>query len=74
MDVLRVIGNNAVHPGQIDLKDDKAVAMKLFQLLNLIVERRISVPKQIDELFEGLPPGAKDAIERRDGKTPRSEN
>jgi hypothetical protein len=27
LDVLRVIGNEAVHPGQIDLKDDKTTAL-----------------------------------------------
>ena len=58
LDVLRVIGNNAVHPGQIDLKDDKATAVKLFDLLNLIVERRIATPKKINALFDGLPSGA----------------
>lgn len=68
MDVLRVIGNNAVHPGQIDLKDDKATAIKLFDLLNLIVERRIATPNKIKGLFEGLPPGAREAIEKRDKK------
>jgi hypothetical protein len=66
MDVLRVIGNNAVHPGQIDLKDDKATALKLFDLLNLIVERRIATPNKIKGLFEGLPPGAREQIEKRD--------
>ena len=39
MDVLRVIGNNAVHPGQMDLKDDKAIAVRLFELLNMIIRR-----------------------------------
>ena len=29
LDVVRVIGNNAVHPGTIDLQDDKATAIKL---------------------------------------------
>jgi hypothetical protein len=66
LDVLRVIGNNAVHPGQIDLKDDKATALSLFALLNHIVERRIAAPKRIKELFAGLPPKAREAIEKRD--------
>jgi hypothetical protein len=66
LDVLRVIGNHAVHPGQIDLKDDRATAIKLFDLLNLIVERRIATPKKIDALFEGLPPSALEQIEKRD--------
>jgi hypothetical protein len=67
LDVVRVIGNNAVHPGVIDLKDDKATAIRLFELVNLIVERRIATPKRIEALFEGLPPGAREAIAKRDG-------
>lgn len=66
LDVVRVIGNNAVHPGQIDLKDDRAIAEKLFGLVNLIADALISQPKHIDAMFEGLPEGAKQAIEKRD--------
>ncbi len=32
LDAVRVIGNNAVHPGQIDLRDDRATAETLFKL------------------------------------------
>lgn len=67
LDVVRVIGNNAVHPGQIDLQDDKATAMRLFDLVNVIVQALISTPKQIDELYAGLPETALAAIEKRDG-------
>lgn len=72
LDVVRVIGNNAVHPGQIDFKDDRAIAGNLFQLVNLIVEIMISQPKHVAELFDGLPQGAKAAIEQRDKKTGQS--
>lgn len=68
MDVLRVVGNNAVHPGQIDLKDDKATALKLFDALNLVIERLISTPKKIEGLFQGLPKSALGQIEKRDKK------
>jgi hypothetical protein len=67
LDVLRVIGNEAVHPGQIDLKDDKTTALGLFDLVNLIVQALITTPKQIDSMFESLPPNALDGIKRRDG-------
>jgi uncharacterized protein DUF4145 len=67
MDVVRVIGNNAVHPGEIDLKDDAGTALALLQLINLIVERRISTQKRIAEMFINLPPGARDKIAKRDG-------
>jgi hypothetical protein len=66
LDVVRVIGNNAVHPGQIDLRDDKATATRLFEIFNLIVERTITTPKKLNELFKGLPPGALEAIQKRD--------
>lgn len=67
LDVVRVVGNQAVHPGQIDLRDDKATATKLFNLVNVIVEATISTPKHIDAMFETLPDGALKAIEKRDG-------
>ncbi|RUW71029.1 MAG: DUF4145 domain-containing protein [Mesorhizobium sp.] len=66
LDIVRVVGNNAVHPGQIDLKDDRATAEKLFGLVNLIADTLISQPKHIDAMFDGLPAGAKQAIEKRD--------
>jgi len=66
LDGIRVIGNNAVHPGQIDLKDDKQTAITMFELMNTIVEVMITQPKQIDEIYGKLPKSAKDAIEERD--------
>ncbi len=66
LDAVRVIGNNAVHPGELDLRDDKETALALFELLNMIVEVMITQPKKVDEIYEKLPEGAKEAIERRD--------
>lgn len=65
---MRVIGNNAVHPGSIDLRDDRATAENLFRLLNLIAEKMISEPKHVDEVYAALPPNALAAIEARDKK------
>ncbi|TXN40448.1 DUF4145 domain-containing protein [Methylobacterium sp. WL30] len=70
LDVVRVIGNNAVHPGQIVIDDNRDVALKLFSLLNIITEAMITQPRQIGKLFEGLPPGAREAIEKRDKPKP----
>lgn len=67
LDAVRVIGNSAVHPGQIDLRDDRASAETLFKLLNLIVDKTISEPKHVAEVYASLPDGAVKAIERRDG-------
>jgi hypothetical protein len=61
----RVVDNNAVHPGQIDV-DDKATAISLFQLLNLIIERCVTIPKKLEEMYANLPPGALEQIKKRD--------
>lgn len=68
LDAVRVIGNSAVHPGQIDLRDDRATAETLFKLLNLVVDKTISEPKHVAEVFASLPEGAVKAIEKRDSK------
>jgi hypothetical protein len=70
LDIVRVIGNNAVHPGQIDLNDEPQTAEALFRLVNLIVEKMISEPKHIDNLYSKLPQTKLDEIKRRDGKAP----
>lgn len=67
LDIVRVIGNEAVHPGQIDLRDDVQTAEKLFSLVNLIADTMISQPKHIDALYSALPQEKLDAIARRDG-------
>jgi len=67
LDVVRMIGNEAVHPGTVDLKDDRDTAMQLFKLVNLIAEQMISVPKSIGAIYDSLPESKRKAIERRDG-------
>lgn len=66
LDFVRVIGNNAVHPGQIDLKDDRDIAMKLFDLINRIAEVMITQPKETAKLYETLPESYKQQVEKRD--------
>ena len=66
-DIVRVIGNNAVHPGSIDLRDDQQSALSLFDLLNLIVEQMITLPRMVEETYQNLPQGARDQIVQRDG-------
>jgi hypothetical protein len=69
LDIVRVIGNNAVHPGHIDLKDDHATATELFALVNVIVDAMITQPKKIEALYASLPPSAREQIEDRAKKT-----
>ena len=68
LDIVRVIGNESVHPGQIDISDDPATTAKLFELVNIIASKMITEPKEIDKLFDGLPDGKKAAIQKRDGQ------
>jgi len=68
LDVVRVVGNNAVHPGELDLKDNRDVAIQLFKLINLIAEKMITEPKEVDEIYSAVvPKAAKEAIKKRDG-------
>ena len=67
LDTVRVVGNNAVHPGQIDIKDDVDTASALFHLINVICEVMISQPKEVDALCQTLiPQTQRDAIAKRD--------
>lgn len=68
LDSLRVIGNEAVHPGQLDLKDDTKTATALFKLVNFIAEKMITEPKEIEEIYNKLPESKKKQIKERDGK------
>jgi hypothetical protein len=70
LDVVRVIGNNAVHPGQIEMTDNKEMAITLFRLIKIIVESMITHPTHIDEIYGALPERALKGIERRD--TPKA--
>lgn len=67
LDSVRVIGNDAVHPGAIDLKDDMATVNKLFKLVNFITNKMITEPKEIDDLYSSLPKDKIDGINQRDG-------
>jgi hypothetical protein len=66
LDGVRVFGNNAVHPGELDLRDDQETALILFKLVNLIVEEMIARPREIEEIYNRIPEGAKRHIEQRD--------
>jgi len=66
LDIVRVIGNDAVHPGQMGLKDDVETANRLFELVNLIAQVMITQPNEIKQLYETLPETKRKAIEDRD--------
>jgi hypothetical protein len=70
LDTVRVIGNEAVHPGELDLNDSPEAVAALFKLVNLIVEKMITEPKQIAELYQTIPEKKLQGIEQRDKPKP----
>lgn len=68
LDAVRVIGNEAVHPGQVDIRDDRETASKLFDLVNFIAYDRITRPKQIASVYGMIPEGKRKAIDERNAK------
>jgi uncharacterized protein DUF4145 len=68
LDTVRVIGNEAVHPGELDLKDDAETVGMLFVLLNSIANEMITQPRLKEELYGSLPGSKLRGIEVRDAK------
>lgn len=66
LDTVRVIGNESVHPGEMDLRDNRDIALALFRIINLIVETEITEPKRLDALYDSLPKSKLDGIASRD--------
>ncbi len=70
LDLVRVVGNNAVHPGQINLDDDSDVALKLFKILNIIADGLITKEKEMDALYNNIiPEDTRAHIDQRDGRS-----
>lgn len=73
LDALRITGNNAVHPGEINLLEEPDRVLKLFDLINFIADKMITEPKEIENFYDKLPSGALEAVEKRD-KTAKKAN
>lgn len=69
LDTVRVIGNEAVHPGVLDLTDKADTVVSLFFLVNMVADAMITQPKTIGSLYESLPANKRDQIEQRDKNT-----
>lgn len=65
LDSVRILGNESVHPGTINLDDEREAALLLFKLINIIVEYTITQPKEIDKLYEMIPETKKNSIKKR---------
>lgn len=68
MDTVRIVGDEAVHPGEINIDDNKELAIAMFRLMNIIIEKMIVEPKEIDELYNLMPDNKLKGIENRDKK------
>lgn len=66
LDSVRVTGNDYVHAGEIYSPDDRETALRLFELVNVIVELTISREKMIEEAYSEIPENKMDGIEQRD--------
>lgn len=69
LDALRITGNNAVHPGKINLSEEPDRVAKLFDLINFIATKMITEPKEIEDFYKELPEKSIEAIDKRDKKT-----
>ncbi|BCM26009.1 hypothetical protein ZMTM_22680 [Methyloradius palustris] len=67
LDIVRVTGNEAVHPGQIDVDSTETVG-SLFELINIIVEYMIAMPQKVSGIYKKLPASKLAEIEKRDAE------
>ncbi|MGL4392359.1 MAG: DUF4145 domain-containing protein [Fusobacteriaceae bacterium] len=66
LDSVRIVANESVHPGQIDVEDED-ISGYCFELLNVIVEEMIEKPKKLEEFYDKIiPANKKDGIANRD--------
>lgn len=69
LDTVRVIGNETVHPGEIDLRDDLETARLLFELVNLIANRMITEDRMIADVYNKIPSDKISGIDQRDKRS-----
>jgi len=68
LDIVRVTGNYAAHPGEMSIEDNPEIVTRLFHLVNMIVQDMITKPNELTQLFEELPEKDRKNIEVRDKK------
>ena len=73
LDTVRVIGNEQVHPGQIDVRDEPDTASSLFTLVNIIVRELITEPREVEAMYASLPDSKQQSIDDRDGNQPSTD-
>ena len=69
LDYIRVVGNEAVHPGTISLEDNQNIAKSLFKCINIIAKEMLTEPREVNEIYnEIIPQSKRKAIAVRDKK------
>jgi hypothetical protein len=68
LDSVHVTGNDYVHAGEIYSPDDRETAVRLFELVNIIVRLTITREQLIEDAYSEVPESKKDGIEDRDGQ------
>jgi hypothetical protein len=68
-DTVRITGNNAVHPGEMSDDDFDHIASKMFDLLNFIVRKGISEPKELEAMYELTPVAPRKSAEAKDASS-----
>ena len=68
-DTVRITGNNAVHPGEMSDEDFDYVASKMFELINFIIKKAITEPKELESLYQLTPEKPRKSAENRDAKS-----
>ncbi len=58
-DSVRLYGNNAVHPGMIEVADEMMTVTTLFKIINYLVAQKIHMPKIINDVYDSLPESKK---------------
>lgn len=66
LDSVRTVGNESVHPGEMDMDDNRETATTLFKLVNAIVDETIGREQMIDDIYDSLPENKRKGIENRD--------
>lgn len=67
-DTVRITGNNAVHPGEMNDEDIDNISIGLFELINLIVDAGITKPKRFDAFYGAVPEKPRKEAEKKDGR------
>lgn len=67
LDIVRVTGNHAVHPGTIELDDKIENALALFGFVNFLCNHFITQPNIIADFYNKLPEKDRTNIAKRDG-------